>query len=672
KPRRPELPPVVMGRDNPVDRFIDSRGDHGAAFPALSSDAEFLRRVTLDLTGLLPTPERLAEFLSDSRPDRRARLIDELLSSDIAYADHWLTFWNDLLRNDYTGTGFITGGRKQITTWLHRSLVENKPYVQMVRELISPTADSAGFIEGIRWRGEVSASQTNEVQFAQSISQALLGINMKGASCHDCFIDRWKLSEAYGLAAIYASEPLAIFRCDKATGESAKAAWLFPELGQIDPQAPQPERLKQLAALMTHPENGRLSRTIVNRLWDRLMGSGIVHPVDAMNTEPRFPDLLDFLAVDFADQGSDLKHTLRLIANSKTYQQRISSVTRDSSEAPPQFGPQPRRMTAEQFVDAVWQITGAGPAKPDAAVSRGTPKSAAERAAGGPLRAKWIWSKAEASSAAPAGESITVRTSFELAGVPSRAAAIITCDNEFALFVNGKQVLADGNWETLESPVLENFLRKGTNRIDIVATNGGTDANPAGLIFEARIVIPDQDTVIVATGDGWQWTSAKPGPGGVFATEPTDWQPVELVKNPGVWAGRFGDEPALALAGALDSNRPMVRAGLVKSDPLMRALGRPNRDQIVTTRPAQFTTLEALELANGDVLKSYVEAGAQRLAARFAGQPDELIDWLFQFALCRPVLPEERERIHKNLGPQLDDAAIEDLLWTVFMLEDFQ
>ena len=123
-----------------------------------------------------------------------------------------------------------------------------------------------------------------EVQFAQSVAQSFLGINLKCASCHDSFIDRWKLDQAYGLAAVYATRPLEIARCDKPTGLMATAGWLFPELGKIDPQATQPERLKQLAALMTHPQNGRFQRTLANRLWHRLMGRGIVHPVDAMQT----------------------------------------------------------------------------------------------------------------------------------------------------------------------------------------------------------------------------------------------------------------------------------------------------------------------------------------------------------------------------------------------------
>ena len=121
-PRRPELPPVVEGRENPIDRIVDAYlAEHEVCRgPSRSTDAEFLRRASLDLVGLLPTPERLAAFVADQRPTSGGGWSRELLADDVAYAEHWLTFWNDLLRNDYAGTGFITGGRKQITKWLYR------------------------------------------------------------------------------------------------------------------------------------------------------------------------------------------------------------------------------------------------------------------------------------------------------------------------------------------------------------------------------------------------------------------------------------------------------------------------------------------------------------------------------------------------------------------------
>jgi len=189
--------------------------------------------------------------------------VKDLLSRDREYAEHWLTFWNDALRNDYSGVGYITKGRKQITGWLYQSLLENKPYDEFTRELISPSPEAEGFINGIKWRGRVNASQVREVQFSQNVSQVFLGINMKCASCHDSFINSWKLKDAYGLAAIVAEEPLEMHRCDKPTEEMAEAAFLYPELGTIDPKAPREERLQQFAELLTHPENGRFTRTIV-------------------------------------------------------------------------------------------------------------------------------------------------------------------------------------------------------------------------------------------------------------------------------------------------------------------------------------------------------------------------------------------------------------------------
>jgi len=670
KHRRVELPPPVGDRTNPIDRLLDASAQRTVAnVPVTIGTAAFLRRSSLDLIGIPPTPEQLAATLADPAPDLRTRWVQQLLANRIGYADHWLTFWNDLLRNDYTGTGFITGGRKQITTWLYAALLANQPYDQMVRELISPRPGAEGFIEGIRWRGEVSASQTNEVQFAQSISQAFLGINLKCASCHDSFIDRWKLGEAMSLAAVYATAPLAIHRCDQPTGQMAQPAWLFPELGQIDPQASQPERLRQLAGLMTHPDNGRLSRTLVNRLWHRLMGRGLVDPVDAMNSPPRQADLLDWLAADFAEHGYDIQRTLGLIATSQTYQQELAT----GAEAETTLGPLARRLTAEQFVDSVWQLTGTHPARADAVVQRYQPGPAGETAdLTRPLQAKWIWSNAQAAQGAPGGEKLTARTTFELPELPTRTVAVITCDNEYRLIVNGQPAAQDGNWENLETPDLKPFLRVGRNTIDIVAINGGQGSNPAGLMFELRMLLPGPRVASVATQADWKWTASIPNAQGSFATPPTDWQPVAELANPGVWQGRLGDTPNQLLREALDPNRPPVRASLVKSDVLMRTLGRPNRDQIVTNRPTQVSTLEAIELANGEILQGWLAEGAGRLVQRFPAQPDQLIDWVFPAAFSRAALPAERAAAREYLGDQPQAQQVEDLLWSLVMQREFQ
>lgn len=672
RPRRPELPAAQGGRHNPVDRIVDAYwAERKVERPTLLDDAAFLRRASLDLVGLLPSPERLREFVGDPRSDKRQQMVRELLADDTAYAEHWLTFWNDLLRNDYTGTGFITGGRSQITKWLYESLVMNKPYDQFVRELIAPPTDqSAGFIQGIKWRGEVSAGQTVEIQFAQSIGQALLGINLKCASCHDSFIDRWKLEESFGLAAVYAEQPLMIHRCDKPLGKTATAAWLFPEIGQIDAAAPQPDRLKQLARLMTHPDNGRFTRTVVNRLWHRLMGRGIVHPTDAMQTPPWSADLLDYLAVQLADQGYDLKQTLEMIATSVVYQSQAEVVEQEAEEGEYVFsGPRAKRLTAEQFMDGVWQLTGAAPTRIDAAILRGKVDDPSWQLE--PVTAEWIWNQAD-SRKSPAGEKVAFRKQFELSDAPEQAVAVVTCDNSYVLFVNGQQVQAGDNWAVPDTAVLTPRLKKGENEILIVASNGGREPNAAALFCEVRIRIAGGRQVTIGSGPSWQWTARQPSAKGRYARPPQDWQAAEVVNEPQIWAKRLNDMLPRQLARASNQPQRMVRASLVKSNFLMRSLGRPNRDQIVTVRPSELTTLEAIDLSNGEILADTLKRGGENVLAKTWKSPEDFVQWLFAQALTREPTADEQRVVRESLGGKLTAAGVEDALWFVIMLPEFQ
>jgi hypothetical protein len=270
-----------------------------------------------------------------------------------------LTFWNDALRNDYTGTGYITNGRFNITDWLYKSLEENKPYDQFVKELLNPTEKSKGFIEGIRWRGTVNASQRTEMQAAQNVGQVILGLNLKCASCHDSFISDWKLEESYAFANIFADSTLEVSRCEQPTGKMAKTKILWEELGEIDSAASRSEKLKQLAENLVQPANGRMYRTIVNRVWKQMMGRGLVEPVDEMDNEPWSQDLLDWLATEFVDSGYDLKSLIYQIGTSKIYQaQSISYDTPDLLLADDYkfSGMVRKRLTAEQFSDAVSQF----------------------------------------------------------------------------------------------------------------------------------------------------------------------------------------------------------------------------------------------------------------------------------------------------------------------------
>ncbi len=497
---RPVEIPVPSSADvsaHPLDRLIDACfREHAIEPPLPVDDRSYARRVFLDVIGLLPTPSELGDFLADTSPDKRARLARRLLADDRRYAEHWLTFWNDALRNDYQGTGYIDGGREQITQWLFDALLTNMPYDRFVSELVNPPGPaSAGFAKGIVWRGVVNASQIPPMQAAQNVSQVFLGLNLKCASCHDSFINDWKLADAYGMAAAFADGPLEISRCDRPVGTLARAAFLYPELGAIDADGPRAERFAQLSALLIAKDNGRFTRTIVNRLWARLLGRGLVEPVDEMDNEPWSADVLDWLAADLIEHGYDLKRTLELILTSREYQLPAAPGAEAFDSAAAFVGPVVRRLTAEQFVDAVRTVTG-------------------------------VW--------------------------PEKAAAQIR--------VGG----AEGPY---------------------------------------------------------------PGP---------------------------------------------IRAALLASDPLMAALGRPNREQVVTSRPGAATTLQAIELTNGAVLDALLREGAQRWLAEFPGPPEPLIDALYARALGRPPSADERRLALGLVGSPAQSSGVQDLLWAITMLPEFQ
>jgi hypothetical protein len=653
QPRHPTLPePSNPERKHPIDRIIDSYlKKQGQSVPERASAETLQRRMHLDLIGLLP--------------GEKALTAEEILNQDVAYAEHWLSFWNDLLRNDYVGTGYIDGGRKPITGWLYQALVTNKPYDVFAKELLAPSSESEGFIRGIQWRGNVNASQTREIQFSQSVSQVFLGINMKCASCHDSFIDRWKLDDAYALAAIYAETPQDIYRCDKPTGRKAQAAWIFPEIGKLDASAPQPERLKALSALMTHPKNGRFTRTIANRLWHRLMGRGIVHPVDAMDTEPWSADLLDYLAAYLSDNGYDLKKLLLHITASEAYQSETSTAAEPPDPAHYVYtGPVARRLTAEQFMDAVWTVTKSYPANAHASVLRGKPTPGVEPSA------QWIWTQADPQADAKAA--IAFRKVITLEGHPTAAAAYITADNSYTLYVNNKEIGTDNNLGTLEIYPIGVPLRKGGNVITVVVKNDGDGKNPAGLLFEARIEYAQSKVVQIASDSTWQWNAELPKQERKAIKPVTKgWQPAAVVAQQGIWASQTADKAKLAAAKITVTNDDPVRASLVISDLLQRALGRPNREQIVSVRPDNLTTLEAIDLANGSVLAGLLEKGAKHLLSAHTA-PSDVVESLYQQLLARKPSAAEKTAALELLGAEPTAQNLEDILWAVLLTPEFQ
>lgn len=402
-----------------------------------------------------------------------------------------------------------------------------------------------------------------------------------------------------------------------------------------------------------------------------MLGRGIVHPTDAMQTEPWNADLLDYLATDFASEGYNLKHTIELIATSQAYQSQVAALDEKSAHAAKVVytGPRAKRLTAEQFVDAVWQLTGSAPAKFDAPVARGgnpQPGGAVDK-----LTGKWIWSRADASDAA-AGETVVFRRQFDLAKAPKAAIAVVTCDNSYVLFVNGQRTLAGENWEAPDAAAIGPRLVAGKNEILIVAKNGGAGPNLAGLYCELRITDAEGKAQQIGTDEAWQWTLQQPAASGKYTAEPRDWQAAKLSTKSDVWGPRVEGELRQKLSQSSSSSAKMVRASLVKSDFLMRSLGRPNRDQIVSVRPEALTTLEAIDLSNGQTLASMLEIGAKKLATQNTGTPEAFARDTFRHALSREPTAAEWQVLREALGDKLTEQSIQDVFWVVIMMPEFQ
>jgi hypothetical protein len=680
-PRKPALP--ESREANPVDRFVEHYFAENKRSPrAVVEDRIFARRVFLDVIGLLPTPEELEKFESDNSKGKREKLVDELLGRNLDYAQHWLTFWNDALRNDYKGTGYIDGGRKQITGWLFDALVKNKPYDRFVSELIHPTAESEGFAKGIVWRGVVNASQTPEMQAAQNISQVFMGVNLKCASCHDSFINDWTLADAYGLASVYAKDQLEMFKCDVPTGKKATMRFIYPELGEIDPALPKEERLEKLAEIMTSDRNGRLTRTIVNRLWAKLMGRGLIEPVDEMDNPAWNQDLLDWLAGDLADNGYDLKKTLKVILTSKAYQ-LPSAPAPESVKGKFVFeGPLIRRMSAEQFVDAVAQVTDIwdrnAAAKLNFAALSG--RELASNLDDQPAKAKWIWSHERAAQKADAS-TVYFRKLIELPKSLEEASFIVTCDNTFKVYINGREA---GSGKDFSKPAVldvRKYLREGINLVAIAARNwpgapnnpDAEQSNPAGLWMYARIrgSGTENGNKVFDFGSDANWICASDASEDWFkpAYATVNWNRAAELGGANMAPWKMGERFAETLAN-FDALR-MVRASLANNDALMTALGRPNREQVVTSRPAAATTLQALELTNGPTLAAELKKAGEEIARenRDAGK---LIQELYAKALGREPSEPELSTSKELLGSPVQPEGVEDLLWAMTMLPEFQ
>lgn len=656
---KPELPPAKGSMQHPIDRLVNAYFEsHGIKWPEVVDDKKFIQRSYLDIIGLLPTPAQIQKFEGDTDPNKRSKLIQSLLSDDHNYTQHWISFWNDILRNDYSGTGFITGGRKQITDWLYSSLQENKPYHLMVKELTNPSEDSEGFIKGIQWRGAVNASQTTSMQAAQNIGQSLMGMNVKCASCHNSFVSNLTLAQTYAFANIFSDTTLELYRCDKPTGKMAQTEFIYSELGSVEAETIK-ERLKLLSEVIIKPENGRLYRTIVNRIWERLNGRGIVEPLDEMDNEPWNGELLDWLASDFIAHDYDLKYLIENIMTSRAYQLPGVGYKDPQAIKTERYvykGPVIRRLTAEQFTDAVSQVitpvyhaVAFDPSDEDQDFSR-------------------IWHREIEfdRDVLPKPGKRYFRKSFSVPGKSLESAPVlVSVDHSYTLYINEQKVLSDDNWKNIGRADVGSLIENGKNIIAIEGENEGPIPNPAGILFRLKLDYADGTSDTIASDRSWVSTkevSSEDWKKGSF--DDSEWEEVR----------RFGTSAWGKMVNfTFDENGDkFARASLVQLDPFLKALGRPTRENVATTREEQASLLQALELTNGEFFNNLLEAGAKKWLSEYHSDPKVIADSLYLKCLGRLPSDTEQKVILSALGDTPDEAAVQDLFWATLLLPEFQ
>ncbi|MGN6543745.1 MAG: DUF1549 domain-containing protein [Aureliella sp.] len=350
---------------NEIDRLVDAKLRQLSYAPAeVCTDAEFLRRVSLDLTGLLPKLEDTKAFLASTDPQKRAQLVDKLLDQP-EFAKFWALKWGDWLR--LTGKRIGDDGIFKYHRWIENAIRENMPYDQFVSQLVAASGSTLSNPPANFYR---TAGDMHEC--VETFSQVFLGARLQCAKCHNHPFERWTQDNYYGLGAFFdrvqrkkTARPGETFVWYSDAGEVVQ-----PRTGQVmkpwlPAEGPQDipndvDRRGALADWLTRHDNPYLARIEVNRIWGELFARGIVDPIDDFrdSNPPSNSELLDWLTEQFVSSGCDRKHIIRTIVNSRSYQASYRT-TDDNAEDVLYFSHQePRLLSAEQLLDAINHVTG--------------------------------------------------------------------------------------------------------------------------------------------------------------------------------------------------------------------------------------------------------------------------------------------------------------------------
>jgi hypothetical protein len=356
---------------NYVDNLVYKKLQHLKIEPAEPcSDAEFLRRAYLDLTGVPPTPEAVRAFVADSSDSRakREQLIDQLLESQ-QYIDHWTNKWSDLLQcnKKYLGDKGVWAFRN----WIRQAIASNRPYDKFVRELLTSVG---GTYDNPATSYQRILREPNTA--TENVTQLFLGTRFQCNKCHDHPFERWTQNQYYQFGAFFAQvgikpsptlgSEVIYERRDGGevqhpkTGQNVVPVFPVSHAGTSTPSA---GRRQSLADWMTAPENPYFAKSMANRVFSYFLGKGIIDPVDDIRSSnpPSNPELLDALTEDFIRSGFDVKHLMRTICRSRVYQHSIKTNKWNEDDRDNFSHAAPRRLTAEQLVDAIHAATGATP-----------------------------------------------------------------------------------------------------------------------------------------------------------------------------------------------------------------------------------------------------------------------------------------------------------------------
>jgi len=368
---------------NKVDEFVSAKWKRMKILPSeLCSDAEFIRRLHLDLTGLPPSPEAVRAFIADTRDPRvkRDELVEKLVGSE-AFVEHWTNKWCDMLQ---VNSKFLAPeGAQLFRDWIRRQVTANTPYDKFVHTILTASGSNrenpaASYFKILRTPEETMENTTH----------LFLATRFNCNKCHDHPFEHWNQDQYYQTAAFFAkvnlatdpasagktiggtavegAKPMFEIVSDKGAGEVTHLRTgkvtepRFPFDTKFEDK-PEASRRERLAAWMTSPDNPYFAMSYANRIWGYLTGTGIIEPLDDIRAgnPPSNPELLNWLAQEFVKSGFDVRHLMRTICKSRTYQLGIASTKWNADDKINYSHAKARRLPAEALYDAIYTVTGA-------------------------------------------------------------------------------------------------------------------------------------------------------------------------------------------------------------------------------------------------------------------------------------------------------------------------